>query len=212
MRLFPVTALPFIAALAACAPDSAAPSDAPPAAGAPTAPAAETPANPEATPVGEGAEGGLPELPLVEASATQCVERETHLYSCPMADGDIVSVCVGNREVSYRYGPPGAPEIDITVRAGDTGVWQGGVSGQGGGQQTHIRFERGGYDYVVHSGYTGSLADQPGREWSGVAVQRDGAIVGSLACPVRSSQTEIPASMIPAYIPVETDERYDAWF
>lgn len=198
-------------ALAACD-DRLPPSqDAP---GAPSAdeqpgtPAPERPGTPEA-PAPE------PSAPPrhVDASATQCVQGETHLYSCPMANGRIVSVCVGNRRVSYRYGPVGEPEIDITVPQGQAGVWQTQVRGQGGGHQTHIRFVRGGYDYIVLSGADGSLADNPGRTYSGVVVMRGSRVVNDLDCPVISSQTEIPFSMIPDYIPFEEEGGdYDAWF
>lgn len=130
-----------------------------------------------------------------------------------MDDVRIVSVCVGNRQVSYRYGPPGAPEIDITVPRGQPGVWQTQVRGQGGGHQTHIRFARGGYDYIVLSGADGGLADNPGLTYSGVVVMRDAEVVNELRCPVTSSQTDIPFSMIPDYIPFEDEGgAYDAWF
>lgn len=138
----------------------------------------------------------------VDASATQCVQGETHLYSCPMGGGRTVSVCVGNRQVSYRYGPQGDPEIDLTVPAGRPGLWAGGQS------QPHLRFRSGAYDYVVYSGR------QPdGVERSGVLVLRGGDEIRRLACPVTSSQTEIPAGMVPDYVPRESpDARADDWF
>lgn len=138
----------------------------------------------------------------VDASATQCVQGESRLYSCPMGGGRTVSVCVGNRQVSYRYGPQGDPEIDLTVPAGRPGLWAGGQS------QPHLRFRSGAYDYVVYSGR------QPdGVERSGVLVLRGGDEIRRLACPVTSSQTEIPAGMVPDYVLRESpDARADDWF
>lgn len=138
----------------------------------------------------------------VDASATQCVQGETHLYSCPMGGGRTVSVCVGNRQVSYRYGPQADPEIDLTVPAGRPRLWAGGQS------QPHLRFRSGAHDYVVYSG-----RDRGGVERSGVLVLRDGDEIRRLVCPVTSSQTEIPAGMVPDYVLRENaDARADDWF
>jgi len=180
-------------ALAACSP-------AEPRAGDPTAPAlpADQPTEPPpgAVPPPE-AQPTAPEPPLVDASQTQCVAGENYLYSCPLGGRTVVSVCVGNRQVAYRFGPLGDPELELTVRQGQPGVWQGG------GGQTHVRFRSGDYDYVVYS-------SQAGRSGSGVVVLRGGREVRRLDCPIRSSQTEIPPTMVPDCIPVEPDESFDA--
>ena len=138
----------------------------------------------------------------VDASATQCVQGESHLYSCPMGGGRTVSVCVGNRQVSYRYGPQGDAEIDLPVAAGRPGLWAGGQS------QPRLRFRSGPYDYVVYSG-----REPDGVERSGVLVLRDGDEIRRLVCPVTSNQTEIPAGMVPDYVLRESpDARADDWF
>ena len=164
-----------------------------------------------AVPTSEPTEAA-PTARVVEASATQCREGERALYNCPFDDGRVASVCAGE-QIAYRFGPLGDPEIEISRVPGQDGVWQGGVVGQGGGQQTHVRFRNGEHDYIVFSGYDGSLADNPGREYSGVAVMRGREDVRRLDCPVTSHQTEIAAAMIPQAIPQETvGGDYDAWF
>lgn len=192
-------------ALAACDPRL------PPSQDAPTPPEADEGDQPppaETREPPEQAPAPLPSAPPaqqpprpVDASATQCVQGETHLYSCPMGNGRTVSVCVGNRQVSYRFGPQGDPEIDLTVAAGRPGLWSGGQS------QPHLRFRSGAYDYVVYSGR------QAGVERSGVVVLRNGEEIRRLTCPVTSSQTDIPAGMIPDYVLREgVGARADDWF
>lgn len=153
----------------------------------------------------------VPVARQVQASATQCHEGERALYNCPFGDGRVVSLCAGEG-YAYRFGPLGRPELVIARAVGEAGIWKGTVVGQGGGQQTHVRFRQDGYDYIVFSGYDGSLADHPGREYSGVTVFRGDREVRRLDCPVASSQTQIPASMIPMDIPDETrGGPFDGW-
>lgn len=153
-----------------------------------------------------------PQTRQVDATQTLCRPDERAFYNCPLDDGRIISVCLGDDAV-YRFGPLGDPELEIRRTLGGPDLYQGVVVGQGGGQQTHIRFRNGAHDYVVYSGYDGRLADNPGRAYSGVAVLRDGAAIRGLDCPVTSTQTEIPGSMIPQSIPHETEGGdYDAWF
>lgn len=181
-----------------------------------TTPTAETPAaepanDPAQSPADDGAERPPPPR-RVDASQTLCRQGERAFYNCPLDDGRVVSVCFGDQHV-YRFGPLGDPELEISRAPGAGDVYYGVVVGQGGGQQTHIRFRNGGHDYVVFSGYNGRLADEPGRAYSGVSVLRDGAEVRRLECPVTSPQTEIPSSMIPEDIPHETGGgEFDAWY
>lgn len=175
----------------------------PPSRDAPTPPSGEAPApsgedQPE-TPAPTPAAGEpRPSPRRVDATQTQCRRDERAFYNCPFGDGRVVSVCIGD-ETSYRFGPLGAPELDITVPPDQGGVWR--VDGRDGGPSTYFRFERGEYDYVVYSGRSG----EPQVERSGVVVLRDGELIRRLECPVASTQTEIPVTMIPGYIPRDAD-------
>jgi len=152
-----------------------------------------------------------PVSPEVDASQTLCYPDERAAYNCPLDDGRVISVCMGDDAV-YRFGRLGDPELEVRRTLGGPDLFQGGVVGQGGGQQIHIRFRNGAHDYIVYSGYDGRLADNPGRAHSGVAVLRDGEEISRLACPVTSTQTEM-SMMPPDDIPYETEGgRYDGWF
>ena len=193
-----------VLALSACSRETEAPPVADAGVETPAAPASGTDAQPDRS--------EAPAPRPVEASATHCRPGERALYNCPFEDGRVASFCAGET-YAYRYGPLGRPELEITRAPGQAGIWQGGVVGQGGGQQTHVRFQNEGYDYVVFSGYDGRLADNPGREYSGVVVMRNGEEVRRLDCPVTSHQTETPSSMIPNDIPAEEPGNdYDVWF
>lgn len=175
----------------------------PPSRDAPTAPA--EPAAPQSpdgstgvTPAPPQQDANRPPPRRVDASQTQCRQDERAFYNCPFGDGRIVSVCIGD-ETSYRFGPAGSPELDITVAPDEEGVWR--VAGRDDGPSTYFRFERGQYDYVVYSGRSGD----PQVERSGVAVLRDGELIQRLECPVTSTQTEFPVTMIPTYIPRDPD-------
>lgn len=194
-----------VLALAACNAERDAPEDAAPETTAEAGDAASS----EAVPASDNPR---PTARPAEATDTQCRQGERALYNCRFDDGKVVSVCSGERN-SYRYGPLGDPEIDISRAPGEAGVWQNTVVGQGGGHQTHIRFRNGQYDYIVMSGQDGSLAADPGWTYSGVLVRRGEEGIARLDCPVISYQTDISASMIPNDIPTEAEGgEFDAWF
>lgn len=171
--------------------------DAPPAPADTAAPPPADPAAPTA-PAPPSPDTDRPPPRRVDASQTQCRQDERAFYNCPFGDGRIVSVCIGD-ETSYRFGPAGSPELEITVAPDEGGVWR--VDGRDDGPSTYFRFERGEYDYVVYSGRSGD----PQVERSGVAVLRDGDLIQRLECPVTSTQTEIPVTMIPTSIPRDAD-------
>lgn len=118
--------------------------------------------------------------PASPAVPTHCRADEQVVYTCPLR-GKIVSVCAGRGSVSYRFGPPRAPEIEI-VSNGRDGLlhWSSGVGG-GGGQFNNLRFSRGRYEYVVFSGSPGSLHDAT-QPWSGVQVLDGRTDVARLEC------------------------------
>lgn len=187
-------------ALAACDTSLPPSQDAPSAPSEPAEPAPQTPSEPGQTPAPPPpTQGGSQSPPRrVDASQTLCRQDERAFYNCPFGDGRVVSVCIGD-ETSYRFGPLGDPELDITVAPGQDGVRR--INGRDGGPSTYFRFERGEYNYVVYSGRSGD----PQVERSGVVVLRDGEVIQRLQCPVTSTQTEIPVTMIPDYISQDFD-------
>ena len=110
------------------------------------------------------------------AAATHCNEREAVLYSCRFGPA-IGSVCAADGAIRYRYGPPGNPELELAGADDWSNVRIGMVTGQGGGHQSHVRFTSGDRHYIVYEGEDGTLADTPGRRYSGIYVG-DGADAG----------------------------------
>lgn len=158
---------------------------------------------------------GRSEAPVVRASdQTLCGEFDEVVYSCRINDR-ILSVCTSPAgDISYTYGRSlREAELGMGADADDGTVHRGGVvgGGGGGGQQTHIRFSNGDTHYLVYSGYTGRLAEKPGR-WSGVAIVRAGRVVANLQCPYDGPHTEIAVTAIPDFVPQEPDDSYDAWY
>ena len=145
-----------------------------------------------------------------ERAGSHCAEGEAVAFSCTIS-GKTASVCVGAATVNYRYGPLGAPELQIASTGADGLAHGSSVIGQGvGGVQRKVRFSNGGHEYIVYVMRTGELSDVPGRFSAGVTVAQGETIVASLRCPdVDSHQFErfhVPAEGDP-------DERYaDGWW
>lgn len=144
------------------------------------------------------------------AVASHCKAGEAVVYSCTIK-GKIASVCATDASVSYRYGKPGAPELNIVSNGHDGKAHQGGVVGGGGGSQPYVRFSNGAYQYIVFSGEAGSLTDKPGRQWSGVAVLKDKKPVSNLACPNVGGAAALMSSKV-EFVDEETDSDYEAWW
>jgi hypothetical protein len=115
------------------------------------------------------------------ASASQCGPAEKVIFSCSTG-GKVVSVCAagdlssGVGTLTYRFGPPGHPEItwppgawhDVTR----SGTWM--FSGGGG---AWLAFHRDAFRYIVYSA--------TGRGWgekSGVAVEQNGKLIANQRC------------------------------
>ncbi len=104
-----------------------------------------------------------------QVAGTQCRADETVLYSCRFGR-NVGSVCAARGRLHYRYGPPAQPEIELASTDDWRNVHAGGVVGQGGGHQSHVRFSVGQFHYIVFEGVNGSLAETPGQRHSGIYV------------------------------------------
>ncbi|MBN8553004.1 MAG: hypothetical protein J0L52_08945 [Caulobacterales bacterium] len=124
---------------------------------------------------------------------SHCLDQEATLYSCRFQDGRMLSVCMGD-QIAYRFGRPGAPELDLVRELGSDAVSYEVERRRGEGRQTQVRFQNGNYDYVVFSQQSGrGEAMRPGP--SGVQVRRAGREIARFECPTASEQTRIPVSM-----------------
>lgn len=147
------------------------------------------------------------------AVPTHCRADEQVVYSCSIR-GKVVSVCARPGSVSYRFGPPRAPEIEIASNGRDGRLhWSSGVGG-GGGQFNNLRFSRGRYEYVVFSGSPGSLHDAT-EPWSGVQVLQGQADVARLECKGDRARHRLDLDQVfkaVGYDLPEDGEDYGGWY
>lgn len=150
-------------------------------------------------------------LSLVAASTgtsgnTYCKSAEAPIFSCDIGKKR-VSVCAGDRQLTYRYGTAGkaVPEMQISSNGKDGRVHSDSVVGGGGGQQTSLRFSNGNTHYIVFSGYAGSLTDSPGRQWSGLDVLNGTTSVRNRQCGGSGKIVPLASSSIPAFVPVDEE-------
>lgn len=123
--------------------------------------------------------------PVRPAAASLCAKGERVVYSCQFGR-QLGSVCLGRSSVHYRFGWPGGGRgIDLASTPDWSNVHTGRNRSQGGLNQDSIRFTRGTTHYVVHAGETGSLNENPGRQFSGIVVLEGAGgekELASLAC------------------------------
>lgn len=150
--------------------------------------------------------------------STHCKTGERPLYSCRFGSS-VGSVCGAPGAVHYRYGPPGHPTLDIANDARWSNIREGGVVGGGGGRQIHLRFANGAYSYVVFWGYAGSLTEEPGKQWSGIAVTRKDGFEKVLTCPGHALVADDPVEQLYRFAPErlrgeleDKDGDFDAWY
>ncbi len=128
-------------------------------------------------------------------AGSHCRAGEEAVYGCRFQDGRVLSVCLGD-QIAYRFGRPGAPELDMVRELDSDAVSYEVQRRRGEGRQTRVRFQNGGYDYVVYSHQSGGRgqARRPGA--SGVEVLRGGREMARFECPTASDQTVIPVTLL----------------
>ena len=125
-------------------------------------------------------QAGASDKPQSKPSQGLCGADQTTYFSCQIGD-KLASVCSSGADtLSYRFGISARTEINI---ASPVNYSRTGYSGGGEGR---LRFTRGEYDYVVHSGiYAGEWQPDGTRdkvERAGVYVIQDGKQIADLAC------------------------------
>jgi hypothetical protein len=114
-------------------------------------------------------------------AASQCGASERVIFSCETG-AKVVSVCAsgelsaGVGSLSYRFGPPGHPEITYP-----TGPWRAVTrSGEwtfSGGGGAYLAFRREAFRYIVYTAI--------GRGWgekAGIAVEQNGKLLTNQPC------------------------------
>lgn len=109
-----------------------------------------------------------------------------------------LEVTGGGDSLTYRFGPPGKPEITIIAGTGTKTVFYHRTMYARGEDQT-LRFVKADYSYVVYSRWrapsghdAAGMATVPEYNGSGVLVMRAGRIVARLKCQPDSEMREWP--------------------
>jgi hypothetical protein len=121
---------------------------------------------------------------------TLCYPHEEIYFSCPIGR-KIASVCASgnispeNGYVQYRFGRPGKPELEFPAEP-EPPRDRFSISDFSGGSvnSTHLKFNSGGYVYVVYQSAT-----------SGVYVKKNGKTVVNLSCDDGYYQQISPRAM-----------------
>jgi hypothetical protein len=124
----------------------------------------------------------IPLLFLLPATAQAACEGQTFI-SCPVGGGGLLEVCIAGGAFTYAFGPPGAPELQLSVpmAAGTVTPW----SGVGRAIWSSVGFPNDGYVYEVWGSVDRLGGGQPpeggvnvyqGDPWNG------GTLVGEHMC------------------------------
>lgn len=144
-------------------------------------------------------------------AGTQCKAGERVAYSCAIGR-KVVSVCItSGRQVAYRYGPLGTPEMSVISTGQDGKAHRNEVMLSGGGNQQHLRFSNGGYEYLVYSGITGPGFDPPNVRSSGLAVLRGADEVSNRMCTRNGELQRLPYVDV-QFIDEDADQTYEEEF
>jgi hypothetical protein len=114
---------------------------------------------------------------------SHCTAGEQTLFACSTGS-KVLSICASSEftEISgylqYRFGPKGAPELSWPPNADVSRKnIEIGQEWSARGIDSHIRFKKGSYHYIVFDGLGAGTESQ-----SGVVVQKDGKKVATLLC------------------------------
>jgi hypothetical protein len=117
-------------------------------------------------------------FPAQAAAPSQCASVEKVIFSCNTG-GKIVSVCAaaGTGSLSYRFGPPGHPEMTYPPADSWRAVTRSGEWTFSGGGGAWLAFHRDAFRYIVYTAI--------GRGWgekSGIAVEQNGKLLTNAPC------------------------------
>ena len=123
-----------------------------------------------------------------KASFSLCTSQETVVFSCGTG-AKVVSVCASpgasrtGGYVQYRFGVPGAPEITLpATRVSPSQASTGATETYSGGGSAWLRFQQGGYGYVVYAGIGRWGSRGETRDVAGVVVEQPRAANMNMKC------------------------------
>lgn len=129
------------------------------------------------------------QLQAADAPKSLCQADEDIVFACSTGK-KLISVCASQNlsaadgYVQYRFGNEGNIEMSVPEsKAHPSKFSTGGSLMYSGGGGAYMRFNNGGYGYVVYSGM--------GKGWDkqGVAVEKDGKLLTNILCKNTSIET-----------------------
>lgn len=121
---------------------------------------------------------------LIPAAAHAACEGETYL-DCPLPDGRRIEACIGTTDFSYRFGKPGAWDLQLSMPIEEAQVtpW----SGMGGAIWSSLGFPNAGYVYEVWTSVEKN--DENPAMSGGVNVLKGEELIASLDCAPGTANT-----------------------
>jgi hypothetical protein len=125
------------------------------------------------------------------AAPTQCMTDERVVFSCATGN-KIVSVCASGDlarsagSLSYRFGPPGRPEISYPPPGEFRQVVKAGRWVFAGGGGAWLAFHRPPFRYIIYS-----AIGRGWREKAGVAVEKQDRLFANLPCRGEPTSNEL---------------------
>jgi hypothetical protein len=145
------------------------------------------------------------------AASTHCAAGERVVYNCAFGR-KVASICLAASTVSYRYGPLGAPELQIASTGADGRAFQNRRMASGGTTETSVRFVNKGYSYVIYVEARGAVADHPNENSSGIVVLKSRDDEGTTLMCRRTSRSYLNLEL-PSFVPMETrDGDFDHYY
>lgn len=128
-------------------------------------------------------------LALAEAGVAQAAKAPNHCgagekvgFSCPFKNGKVVSLCVdGAKQVSYRFGKPGAIELTYPAKATPKKWFSAETNaGVGIGAMTmfYFSFRNGEFEYSITSSFNRMTSESEQR----LGVSRKGKSIATFNC------------------------------
>lgn len=131
-------------------------------------------------------------LLVTVATAAQAACPTTEIFSCQVKS-KTVEVCLGAGTVTYTYGRPGKPELDLsaTVQQAEYTPW----AGVGRSIYEEVTFRNGPYAYLVWAALDRHVLDEknPEKISGGVLVFKNEAEIASLSCKPFTIRNNIDA-------------------
>lgn len=130
-------------------------------------------------------------LLLAALAAAQPADTPETVFACGFGTRRVAVVREGVR-LSYRFGPPGRPELELSGDASSGNVFYHRTLYARGEDQS-LRFTHGAFSYVIFNAWSApNLYLEGARDYSGLLVLRNGRVIRRLNCRADGNFLENP--------------------